>query len=63
VARFGAPAACTFHKGWFADTLAHSGSATPLKWVLLTFDGLTALALLGYGLAARSLAKQEEPVR
>jgi predicted MFS family arabinose efflux permease len=43
----------TLFAGWLADTLAQAGSATPLKWVLLTFDGLTALALVGYLGAAR----------
>lgn len=48
----------TLFAGWFADALGQAGSATPLKWVLLTFDGLTALALVGYLGAAKHLRKQ-----
>lgn len=49
----------TLFAGWLADSLAHAGSSTPFKWVLLTFDGLTALALIGYVLAARCLSRPE----
>jgi hypothetical protein len=45
---------------WLADALARAGSATPLKWVLLTFDGLTALALVGYLGASRHLRRPSE---
>lgn len=38
----------SFFAGWLSDSLAASGSTTPLKWVMLTFDGLTAMALVGY---------------
>lgn len=45
----------SFFAGWLSDFLAASGNPTPLKWVMLTFDGLTALALIGYVGAARAL--------
>lgn len=45
----------SFFAGWLSDFLATSGNATPLRWVMLTFDGLTALALIGYVGAARVL--------
>jgi hypothetical protein len=45
----------SFFAGWLSDFLAASGNATPLKWVMLTFDGLAALALVGYLLANRAL--------
>jgi predicted MFS family arabinose efflux permease len=45
----------SFFAGWLSDHLAASGNATPLKWVMLTFDGLAALALVGYLLANRAL--------
>lgn len=44
--------------GCMADVLAHSGNATPLKWAMLTFDSLTALALVGYLGAAACLRGQ-----
>lgn len=47
----------SFFAGWLSDFLAASGNATPLRWVMLTFDGLTALALIGYVGAARVLRK------
>jgi hypothetical protein len=49
----------TFFAGWLADTLGQAGSPTPLKWMMLTFDGLTALALLGYVGAALRLRKPQ----
>ncbi|MBF7731172.1 MFS transporter [Pseudomonas sp. N040] len=45
----------SFFAGWLSDFLAASGNPTPLRWVMLTFDGLTALALIGYVGAARAL--------
>lgn len=45
----------SFFAGWLSDFLAASGNPTPLKWVMLTFDGLTALALIGYLCASRAL--------
>jgi MFS family permease len=45
----------SFFAGWLSDFLAASGNPTPLRWVMLTFDGLTALALIGYVSAARAL--------
>jgi predicted MFS family arabinose efflux permease len=50
-------AAGTLFAGWLGDRLAGTGNATPLTWVMLTFDGLTALALLAYIGAARELRK------
>jgi len=47
--------------GWLADVWGQGGSATPLKWAMLTFDGLTALALVGYVGAAISLRRQATP--
>jgi len=44
--------------GWLADVWSQAGSVTPLKWAMLTFDGLTALALLGYVGAAISLRRE-----
>lgn len=44
-----------FFAGWLSDFLAASGNATPLRWVMLTFDGLGMLALIGYVGAARAL--------
>lgn len=49
----------TLFAGWLADHLAVAGYATPLTWVMLTFDGLTALALFGYMNAARELHKMQ----
>lgn len=40
VERFGAPETCTFHKGWFADTLP--GFRRPLDVVLLDVDLLAS---------------------
>jgi MFS family permease len=49
----------TLFAGWLSDRLASTGSATPLTWVMLIFDGLTALALIGYIGAARMLPKSQ----
>jgi hypothetical protein len=38
VARFGAPAVCSFHKGWFADTLPRLERGPNLDVVLLDVD-------------------------
>lgn len=43
--------------GWLADVWGHAGSTTPLRWAMLAFDGLTALALIGYVGAARCLRR------
>lgn len=45
----------TLFAGGLADALGRAGNATPLTWVMLCFDGLTALALIGYVGAARHL--------
>jgi len=47
----------TLFAGWLGDRLASTGNATPLTWVMLAFDGLTSLALIGYIGAARMLPR------
>lgn len=49
----------TLFAGWLADRLAQAGNPTPFKWVMLAFDGLAAIALVGYAAAAIQLRKQK----
>jgi len=45
----------TFLAGWLADAVGRAGSSTPLKWVLLSFDGLNGPALFAYLVATAHL--------
>jgi O-methyltransferase len=38
VARYGAPGSCSFHKGWFSDTLARKPLSDPVRVVYIDCD-------------------------
>jgi MFS family permease len=47
----------TLWVGWLADLWSQAGNTHSLRWAMLAFDGLTALALIGYVGAALCLRR------
>lgn len=41
VERYGAPEVCTFHKGWFADTLREAPDAIDVAWIDVDLESST----------------------